>query len=141
MSNTIKINIYHILLVLFIASLASSLIISTQPISEICDTSSGCDIVQHSRHAETFGIKNSHFGVVVFSLLSIVTYLQLKNPTKQKKQFIYLGIIISSIIAIYFIYLQQFILEAYCKYCMVVDISMLIALGLITSNYKRKNET
>lgn len=138
MKQEIKISIYSILLILFLISLGSSLVISTQPISAYCDPGSGCDIVQHSSYASTFGIKNSHFGIIGFSLLSIITYLQIKSPSKQKKQFIYLGILISSLIAIYFIYLQEFVLNAYCKYCMVVDISMLLALGIIIYDVKWK---
>ena len=131
MPNTITLNKHHIILAFLIISLASSIVLSTQPLSEICDVGKGCEVVQHSKYSETLGIKNSHFGVLIFAILSIITFKQIKLPTKKKKQFLKLGLIIGSIIAIYFIYLQQFILKAYCKYCMVVDISILIALAIL----------
>tara|TARA_Y100000310_G_C20352868_1_gene655229 strand:+ start:154 stop:591 length:438 start_codon:yes stop_codon:yes gene_type:complete len=133
-------NKYIFLVILFIISLISSLIISLQPVSDYCDVGEGCDVVQHSIYAKTFGIKSSHFGVLAFSLLLIVTLLQLKKPTKKKKQFIQIGIIISAIIAIKFIYIQAFVLNAYCTYCLIVDIAMILALILLMLTYKPKRE-
>jgi hypothetical protein len=39
-----------------------------------------------------------------------------------------IGVILSSLIAIYFLYLQIFVIHALCKYCMVVDVGSLIGL-------------
>lgn len=133
----IVINKYKIFLTLFIISLISSAILSLTQLEEICDIEQGCSIVQHSPYAYTLGIKNSHFGVILFSLLIIITILQIKNPSKTKKKIITIGIIFGSIIALYFIYLQQFVLKAYCKYCMTVDISMLLALLILIIQWKK----
>lgn len=127
---------YNILLILFTLSLASSLVLSLTPISEICDPGAGCSVVHHSVYNKTFGIQNSHYGVVIFALVILLTLSQLKNPTKNKKNLIHAVIIIGSLIALYFIYLQQFVLNAYCKYCMVVDLSMLAALLIIIFKWK-----
>lgn len=127
---------YYLLLALFSISLISSAIMAFTPVEEICDPGVGCDIVQHSSYAKTFGIKNSYYGLGIFSFLVLVTLLQLKKPTKQKKQIINLAIIVGSVIAIYFISLQHFILNAYCKYCLIVDFSLLAALTLIIIDWK-----
>jgi uncharacterized membrane protein len=137
MSNKITRKKYIFLAILLLISLISSIIISLQPVSEYCDAGEGCDIVQHSIYAKIFGIKSSHFGVIAFSILLITTLLQLKKPTKKKKQFIQLGIAISAIIAIHFIYIQAFILNTYCTYCMVVDISMILALIILLTTWKK----
>lgn len=119
---------YKILLVLFLISLASSLVLSLVPIPAICDPGIGCDIVQTSKYNFTLGIKNSYYGVVIFLAISFLTYYQIKNPTDKKRKLINLQVIVGSIIAFYFFYIQQFILNAYCKYCLVVNFSMIAAL-------------
>ena len=122
---------YQILFILFLISLISSATLSLAPIEKICNLEEGCSIVQHSIYSSTLGIKNSHYGVLVFLFLTIITISQIKNPTKFKILIIKLGIWIGAIIAIYFIYLQKFVLGAFCKYCMTVDLSMLTALAII----------
>ena len=49
----------------------------------------------------------------------------------KKKMLINLGVIGGTIFALYFLYIQFFILDALCKYCMIIDIGMLINLGII----------
>jgi len=134
---TITLNKYYILIVLFLICLAFSLLLSLISIDQICEPGNGCDIVQHSGYESLFGRKNSDFGIVAFSLMLIVTFLQIKYPSRRKKQFIYLGTFIGSAIAIYFLYLQQFVIKAYCKYCLVVDICMLISLLILILTWKK----
>jgi len=131
---------YQILLTLFIISLVSSAILSFASVTELCaigETQGGCNLVQNSAYASTFGIKNSNYGIIAFAVLSLVTISYLKNPTKLKKQAIYAGAIIGAITAIYFIYLQEFVIDATCKYCMVIDISIILALILILFTWKK----
>lgn len=127
---------YLIILFLFVSALAASALLAFTPVSEICNPGVGCDIVQHSTYAKTFGVKNSYYGVGIFSFLVLITVLQLKKPTKLKKIVIYSFIQLGSVIALYLIYLQHFVLNAYCKYCLVVDFSLLLALILILLDWK-----
>ena len=128
---------YRILFWLFLFSLVVSLILSLTPISEICDPGKGCEVVQHSPYASTLGIKNSHYGVVIFALVLFLIISHIRKPEDYKRKIIHTAVIIGSIFALYFIYLQQLVLNAYCKYCMVVDISMLIALLVIIFNWEK----
>ena len=128
---------YQILLILFITSLVASAIMAFTPIEEICDPGVGCDTVQNSSYAKTLGIKNSYYGVGIFSFLVLITLLQLKKSTKLKKIIIYSSILLGSATAIYFISIQHFILNAYCKYCLVVDFSLLAALIVVISTWKK----
>lgn len=117
--------------IMFLLSLAlmASIILTFVPIEQACGIkTNGCYEVQTSKYEEVFGIKNAHFGLVAFGALLIVTFLHKKRPTKRKKQFITLGLILGSIVALYFLYLQFFVLNAICRYCMVTDIGILLAL-------------
>jgi len=120
-----------ILAILLVATIASG-ILSFVSVEQACGgIETTCYAVQTSQYESTFGVKNAPMGLVIFSLLGILTFLHIKNPTKYKKQIITLGIFVGAIFAIYFLYIQLFILNAICKYCMVVDIGMLLNLGVI----------
>jgi len=122
---------YKFLLLIFVIALISSLLISFTPTPIICNPEEGCDSVLSSSYAYTFGVKNSHYGVVIFTILSFVTLFHIKKPNKKTRHLIHLSMIIGSLIALYFMYLQYFVIKAYCKYCLVVDIILIIGL-LIT---------
>ena len=128
---------YKILLVLFVLSLASSLIMSIFPVSQICDPEEGCDVVQHSAYAYTFGIKNNYYGIGIFLSVIFLIFSHIKKPTKYKKNLIHAAVIIGSLVALYFLYIQEFVLNAYCKYCVAVDLSMLAALSVIIFNWRK----
>jgi len=130
-----------ILLVLFLVSFAASIMLSVTNLSETCTIAeSTCTLVEQSVYTKTFGIKNSYYGVGIFALLLLVTYSQIKNPKKMKRYIINLGVTIGAIVSLYFLYLQQFVLEAYCQYCVVVDVSMILAaiVLILTSKIRKR---
>jgi uncharacterized membrane protein len=128
---------YKILLILFILSLVSSLTLSFKPVSEICDLNQGCEVVHYSEYNYTFGIQNSHYGVFVFIALILLTASQIKNPREIKKFVIYSLVTVGFLWGIYFLYIQHFILQAYCKYCLIVDFSMILALMVLLPDIKK----
>jgi len=132
-NNNIK---YKIILILFIISLMGSMILSFTPVSNTCSIVGGCEKVHNCCYNYTFGIQNSHYGVGIFLFLSILTFFQIKKPTEKKKKIIHLGVILGSLVALWFLYLQQFVIEAYCQYCLVVDFSSLAALAVIILKWR-----
>jgi len=119
---------YIILLIIFIICLIASAILSFIPPEEACGgTDTSCYIV-NTEYVETIGIKNCYFGLIAFSVLIILTICHILKPKKYKKQLILIGLIIGSIFALYFIYLQFIVIQACCQYCMVVDMGTLLGL-------------
>lgn len=116
---------YLTILIIFLLALVSSLVLTFAPVEEICgpvkNVQATCAAVQESNYENTFGIKNSILGTIAFTLISLIIILHIKRPRKQTKQLILAGTIIGSIIALYFIYLQFFVIGAICKYCMIAD--------------------
>ncbi|MEM3116546.1 MAG: vitamin K epoxide reductase family protein [Candidatus Pacearchaeota archaeon] len=127
---------YKILIILFGISLISSIILSVVSTPAVCIPNSGCDIIQTSPYNSIFGIKNSYFGIIIFSFLIVLTFLHIKNPSKNKKIIIHMSIILGSIVSLYFLYLQKFVLEVFCKYCLIVDISILICFLVMIFKWK-----
>ncbi len=126
---------YNILLAIFIISFISSVILATQEAPLFCGEETGCNLVTTSKYAYTFGIKNSTYGIFIFTFLAFLTYLHIRDPHEIKKATIHTGTIIGAIIAIYFLYLQQFVIGAYCKYCIVVDVGMVIGLIIVLAKW------
>jgi uncharacterized membrane protein len=123
---------YKILLVLFAIAFLASLILSFVPLEQACGgVQTGCYAVQTSQYETTFGIKNAYLGLVAFAIIGLLAIFQIKHPIKERKQIIGLGVIVASLIAVYLLYIQFFVLHAVCKYCMVIDSSTLVSLGII----------
>ncbi|MEX0932687.1 MAG: vitamin K epoxide reductase family protein [Candidatus Pacearchaeota archaeon] len=139
MKKYIKQNKYEILLFLFAISLISSVILSInlmQPSSIICDVTEGCHIVANSEYSKTFGIENAFLGLFFFTGLMIITILQIRKPTKEGKFLINFGAIIGGIWAIYSLYLMEFVIKAYCKYCTALDASSILAVVIVLLTWK-----
>ena len=134
---------YKILLILFIISLIGSCLLAYNGhnASEICDPNAhGCSTVSMSEYSSTFGIDNNYYGILIFLFMSTLTYFHIKNPKKRKSLIIKTGVTIGAIISLYFIYLQQFIIQAWCKYCLVVDFSMIVAFGIVFFSWRKKRK-
>jgi len=123
---------YTTLLLFFTIAFIASFILAFVSLEKACGISSAtCNAVQTSGYESTAGIKNSALGIIAFSILGLITLFHIKKPTKRKKQIIFVGTVISSAIAIYFLYLQFFVIKAICKYCMIADASILLNLGIV----------
>lgn len=126
----------YILLAVFIVSFLSSVGLSLDGSSKFCVSPTSCDIVSTSKYAFTFGIKNSYFGVAIFAILSIISAWHLFRPHDHKNKLIRSGVIVGSAIAIYFLYLQMFVLQAFCTYCLITDISLVLGLLLVVIDWR-----
>jgi len=119
---------YPILLIIFSIALISSTILAAVPIGTICGTDpSSCTKVTTSKYQTTLGVSNSYIGIGAFTLLILLTVFHMRDPTLLKAKIIRIATSVVAIGAAYFIFLQVFILKAFCKYCMVVDIGSLLA--------------
>lgn len=124
---------YILLITLFILSFLASAVLSFIPAEKACGgVQTTCYVVQTSEYEKTLGVNNSYFGLIAFPILLILTFSHIKTPKKYKKQMIFLGIFGGALFAIYFLYLQFFVIKALCKYCMIVDIGALLSLSIIS---------
>ncbi len=119
---------YNTLLVIFIIGFVISTILTLTPTPVICDGSNGCEVVQTSSYAYLFGVKVATYGIGIFLLLILITLMHMKTPKNHTRHIIHTGVILGAAVSLYFIYLQKYVLQAYCKYCMIVDVSILIGL-------------
>jgi uncharacterized membrane protein len=132
-----KISRYHIIFALVAVSLIFSILLSVEPASQICSANSGCELVYYSQYNSFLGIHNSYYGIAIFSLLILLMISHFIKPAAGKKALINLSVILGSLAALYFLCIQSFVLHAFCKYCIIVDFSMLACLALVVPELKK----
>jgi uncharacterized membrane protein len=119
---------YKIFLLIFFIGLISSIIITSNSLTGVCKIGGGCDTVNNSSYGSTLGIKNSIYGIFIFSLMISLTLLHIKSPSQHTRRVIHGAVILGSLVAIYFLYLQFFVIRTFCTYCLVIDFSLIISL-------------
>jgi len=126
-----KKNIFLILILIFsIVALISSIMIVIQNkndstvLNQICSiTGYGCESVQNSVYGTIFGVKMVWFGVIAFILLILLLIFELITRNLIVAKLIFVASIIAGIFGLYLIYLQAFVLNQYCTYCLIIDSS------------------
>ncbi|MFA5999819.1 MAG: vitamin K epoxide reductase family protein [Candidatus Paceibacterota bacterium] len=83
-----------------------------------------CYKVQHSPQSKTFGIPNSLAGLVMYSLILILTCLYVQGSVSLMpiKYIVTFGFLFS----MYFFYVQAFVLRAFCTWCVVSAINFTV---------------
>ncbi len=119
---------YKIFLLVFIISLISSIILFSDSLTGICAPGKGCDIVNSSIYGSTLGVKNSLYGIFIFSFMILLTVFHVTKPNKHTRNMIHAAVILGSMIALYFLYLQFFVIKAFCIFCFIIDFGLLTSL-------------
>ena len=127
---------YKLLLLVFAIGLISSIILFSNSSTGICNLGNGCDVVNSSVYGSTFGIKNSSYGMFIFSFMILLTLFHIKKPNKHTRRIIHLAVLLGSTIALYFLYLQIFVIKVICSFCLIVDFGLLVALGFMFYSWK-----
>lgn len=83
-----------------------------------------CYKVQHSKQSSTFGIPNSIAGFVMYVAILILTYLYVAGsvPFWPVQFLVAFGFLFS----LYFLYVQAFVLRAFCTWCVVSFINFAV---------------
>ena len=98
--------------------------------SEFCSAGSGCSSVQTSAYAYFYGVPVSALGMFAFiSLIALYIFYE-KTKHRDVLWLIDIGVILGLMSVIRFLYVMKFILNAWCFYCIVVDVSMVL-IGII----------
>lgn len=83
-----------------------------------------CHKVQHSPQSKTMGIPNVFLGFVMYIALLVFTWLYATDvwPALPIQVLVWAGFVFS----IYFLYVQAFVLRAFCTWCLVSALNFII---------------
>jgi len=129
--------IKNVITLLILAEIILSLYIVFIPEKQLCISGFSCSEVQNSQYAQMFGIKLSYFGILAFSILFIVNAITLYTEHKRFKHTLMLMIGLGSLFALYFLFIQFFILHKVCSSCLAVDLTMIVILLISLYEYKK----
>jgi uncharacterized membrane protein len=133
------INVYYIIIVLALICFVFSALINFEKkyyetgeksICTVVTDGNGCQLVQTSKYAQIFGVNNPWYGIAGFFVLALAAFLFVKTGKDNFEYIVLLGSLMAGLMAIYFLYVQTFLLQIYCIFCVIVDIISLIILGL-----------
>jgi uncharacterized membrane protein/protein-disulfide isomerase len=95
------------------------------PFSLMCGEGGGCDQVKSSSFAQLLGLPTPVFGVLYFVVALLLCHWM------AAWRWLKVWSLFGALVAAGFIGLQFFVIEALCKYCMIADVSALLAFGLV----------
>ena len=140
-----KIRLVVLILLVFLVILTGYLSLRTlsSPNSTFCltnqDKNSPCASVQNTSYGYFLGIQVYIWGFIAFSILLILKILSATNNkynAAADKMFIKLAFL-GTMIALYFIYVQFFVLKQLCSICLVIDGTIILIFILSLINRRR----
>lgn len=91
----------------------------------------GCEQVLTSDFSTIFGIPVALYGALYYLLISILLFVRLESGSENALRFAIFGTIVGFLMSIWFTYLQIFVLDSYCQYCLAsaVTSTLLFVIG------------
>lgn len=98
----------------------------------VCVGVHGCSTVQNSRYGEIFGIPISVPGFFLYGILLLAAVFSIRASSRQPEVALagFLGAVAGLLMSAYLTYLEAFVLDAWCSYCIV---SALLMAGLFVT--------
>lgn len=93
-----------------------------------CFLFDGCGAVSASPYSKPFGIPLSFLGTAFYFGMLVLVFLNYKYKAKIVSNLLILGAVSSFIASLYFVYLQGFVIQAFCIYCLISAGAVTIAL-------------
>jgi len=101
-----------------------------------------CDLVTTSKYADFFGIPNAFLGILFYLtlIISFIFWEKFQNKILYFNKIIYSIIFFGILYFIYLIYIQKFILNEYCVYCLFTALITFIMGAVLLKKEIRKNK-
>lgn len=110
----------------------------------VCSTDGGCEIVRASKYSRLFGASTPLYGVVYYALLGIGAALWQGEQRGTMKTLLTLLTGIGLAMSAWLTYIEAFVVEAWCIWCVASTILALAAFLLVWQpmnlKSKKKNE-
>lgn len=79
---------------------------------------SGCNIVAASEYSKLFGIPLAQYGILFFSILFVLAALELVIFDQLLRRVLQGVSFVGVIASLYFTFIQAFVIQAFCIYCL-----------------------
>lgn len=109
------------------AYLAQSALSGTSLLCNIQNLS-GCNVVAASEYSRLFGIPLAIYGVVFYSVVFILAALELLLYNRVLRRVLQVAAVVGVLFSLYFVFVQEFLIGAFCIYCFVSAVITLFIL-------------
>lgn len=91
-----------------------------------------CDKVNNSPQSKTFGFPNSFAGFIIYSAILVFTLFFYHGITPFFPVFAF--IVLGFLFSLYFLFVQAFVLKAYCTWCVLsfIEFTLLFIIVLVS---------
>lgn len=87
---------------------------------------SGCNTVAESEYSRLFGIPLAQYGIVFYSAIFIIAAIELIAFNRLLRRILQGMSLIGVLASLYFTFIQTFVIEAFCIYCLASAIAALL---------------
>ena len=87
-----------------------------------CSIIKGCEIVTESKYSAVFNIPIALFGMFYYLFVSVLLFLHMEG-VKGALKLLVVSAAVGFLTTLYLIYLQAFVLNAFCMFCIISAIS------------------
>jgi uncharacterized membrane protein len=99
-----------------------------------CFVVSGCDIVTSSQYSVLFDlIPLALMGVLFYFTALLLGFVVSETNSKKLKFILWTWSGLGVLSSLWFLYIQAFILEAYCFYCLVSIVNTILIFGIVST--------
>lgn len=105
-----------------------------------CSITGGCDTVLGSQYAEILGIPLPFLGLAYYATIFFLALFYLDGNNKKALKLLTILPALGFAFSLYLVYLQFFVIEAICQYCMLsaINSTILATIGLFLMKFWRK---
>jgi uncharacterized membrane protein len=127
--------VYWIVAVVALLGLADATFLTVAHLTgddAVCGSFAGCSTVLGSAYATIKGIPTAAFGVMAYFTLFSAAVLAAFGYTRVRK-FLFALVAAMFIAALYFLYLQAFVLHAFCPFCLFSAAMTFLLAGILVA--------
>lgn len=107
-----------------------------------CSITAGCDTVLSSKYSQIFGIPLALFGLFYYLLILGTAFFYLETGKKDALKILTCATVFGFLFSGWLVYLQLFVLDSICQYCMLsaINSTILMIMGLKFIPYWRDSK-
>lgn len=109
-----------------------------------CSLTSGCEVVLTSQYSTLFNVPTALWGAIYYLIVLLSALIYLNNKNKLANHILSYFTTIGFLASLGFVYLQIFVLNSICTYCMVSAVTSTIlfisSIYLLLNNKQSKEE-
>lgn len=92
----------------------------------VCVVGGGCEAVDASPYSLTFGIPTAAYGVAWSAVALVAALAWWWSADRRPLLVLYVGGLVATMVEIYLVYLELFVIRAVCSWCVVYGVTVVL---------------